>query len=407
MWRHLAANALTLFVVALFLAGGAVAWGARQWSAPGPLASAICLRVPSGATMRAVGQDLAGQGAIASPTLFRLGADYAELSSRLKAGSYLLPEGASMRDIAGIVTEGGANTCGTEVVLRVGVTRNVAELRELDPATETFAELAAWDPATEPAPPDFARVAAEPDTAWRVVVAEGVTSWQVVQALDAFEALEGDAAAVPAEGTLAPDSYEIARGETVDALLDEMAAAQSAILAEAWANRDPSVPVATPEEALTLASIVEKETSIPEERPVVASVLVNRLREGMRLQFDPTIIYGITRGQGVLDRPITESDIRGATEARLHGEILYNTYQIDGLPPGPIANPGRDSILAALNPADTTYLYFVADGSGGHAFATTLAEHNANVERWRAVEAERAAAAEAAEPAQGAPTATP
>ena len=171
-----------------------------------------------------------------------------------------------------------------------------------------------------------------------------------------------------------------------------MQQAQESVLARAWEERAPDLPFTTPEEALTLASIVEKETAIAEERPVVASVLVNRIEEGMRLQFDPTIIYGITRGQGVLDRPIRQSDIEGATERELHGEVAYNTYVVDGLPAGPIANPGRAAIEAALRPADTDYLYFVADGSGGHAFAETLDEHNANVARWREIEAQREAA---------------
>jgi UPF0755 protein len=173
----------------------------------------------------------------------------------------------------------------------------------------------------------------------------------------------------------------------VAALVEQMASAQSRILAEEWAGRAEGLPVATPQEALILASIIEKETAIADERPLVASVLVNRLRQGMRLQFDPTIIYGITRGEGILDRPIRQSDIDGTTERRAHGAILYNTYQIDGLPAGPIGNPGRASIHAALNPAETDYLFFVADGTGGHAFAATLQEHNRNVELYRSLQA--------------------
>jgi UPF0755 protein len=277
------------------------------------------------------------------------------------------------------------------VVYRVGVTRNLAEVRELDPATDTFVERAEFAfPSDEPRPPEYEAVRAEPDTTYRLVVAEGVTSWQIVQALNGLDILEGDVAEVPAEGTLAPDSYAIEPGLTVASVIDRMASSQDRILAEAWAARAEGLPFDTPEEALTLASIVEKETAIAEERPVVASVLVNRIAQGMRLQFDPTIIYGITRGEGVLDRPIRQSDIDGATERELWGEVAYNTYVIDGLPAGPIANPGRAAIQAALSPADTSYLYFVADGSGGHAFAETLDEHNANVARWREIEAERA-----------------
>ena len=169
-----------------------------------------------------------------------------------------------------------------------------------------------------------------------------------------------------------------------------MRAAQDATLTAAWDARPFGLPYQTPEEALTMASIVEKETGIPEERRRVAAVFVNRLREGMRLQTDPTVIYGVTNGREVLDRGLRRSELDRKTP--------YNTYQIDGLPPGPIANPGKAAIEAALNPDDSAYLYFVADGSGGHAFARTLAEHEANVARWR--EIERAQGAETETPVQ-------
>ncbi|TNC73415.1 endolytic transglycosylase MltG [Rubellimicrobium roseum] len=388
MWRHVAANALTFLTVGLFLLAGLVTWGVQQYSAPGPLAEAICLRVPAGATMRRISDDLAERGAIASPTVFRLGADYTERSGQEKQGSFLIPASASMDEITAIVTEGGPSTCGTEVVYRIGVARTLAEVRERDLAGDGFTELAEFQPGLDPIPAAYEQVKAESDTTYRVVMAEGVTSWQVVQALNALDVLEGDVEEVPAEGMLAPDSYAITPGTPVADVIARMQSAQETFLAQAWENRAEGLPFDTPEEALTLASIVEKETAIPEERPIVASVLVNRIEQGMRLQFDPTIIYGITRGQGLLDRPIRESDIAGATEAELHGEVLYNTYVVNGLPAGPIANPGRPAIEAALNPAATDYLYFVADGSGGHAFAETLDEHNENVIRWRQIEAE-------------------
>jgi UPF0755 protein len=163
-------------------------------------------------------------------------------------------------------------------------------------------------------------------------------------------------------------------------LLVQMQARQEAILMEAWANRAENLPISTPQEALILASIIEKETGQAEERGVVASVFTNRLRQGMRLQTDPTVIYGVTEGQGVLGRGLRRSELDRVTP--------WNTYQIDGLPPTPIANPGRASIEAALNPDDTKYIFFVADGTGGHAFAETLAEHNRNVARWREIEAD-------------------
>ena len=219
------------------------------------------------------------------------------------------------------------------------------------------------------------------DIRWRVTLAEGVTSWQVVDALKRAEFLTGEIAAVPPEGTLAPDSYEVTRGADRADLLAEMAERQTAVLAELWATRAEGLPYDTPEEALIMASIVEKETGIADERKQVASVFVNRMRQGMRLQTDPTVIYGVTRGEGVLGRGLRQSELRRETP--------WNTYVIDGLPPTPIANPGRLSIEAALNPDVTEYLYFVADGSGGHAFGRTLEEHNTNVARWREIEAQR------------------
>jgi UPF0755 protein len=388
MWKHIAANALTLLIVLLFLAAGAILWGVGRYSAPGPLTAAICLRVEPGANMRGVSDDLAEQGAITSPALFRMGVDYAGLSGDLKQGSFLISEGTSMAEVADIITRGGQSTCGTEIVYRVGIARVLAEVRELDPATDRFVELAQFNPATDPVPPEYADRRERPDTRFRIAVAEGVTSWQVMTALNSLDVLDGDVTVVPAEGALAPDSYEVTPGTPVADVLARMESAQAQILAEEWAERGEDVPVSTPEEAMVLASIIEKETAIAEERPLVSSVLVNRIRQGMRLQFDPTIIYGITRGIGILDRPISNADIDGRTEAVLHGEIAYNTYQIDGLPAGPIANPGRAAIEAALNPAQTDLLFFVADGTGGHAFAATLEEHNANVARLREIEAQ-------------------
>jgi UPF0755 protein len=194
--------------------------------------------------------------------------------------------------------------------------------------------------------------------------------------------LEGEVEEIPAEGTLAPDSYEMRAGDSRSDLLAQMAERQAARLAEAWSNRVDGLPIETPEEALILASIIEKETGVPEERRTVASVFVNRLNRGMRLQTDPTVIYGVTEGRGALGRGLRQSELRQETP--------WNTYVIDGLPPTPIANPGLASIEAALDPETTDLVYFVADGTGGHAFARTLDEHNQNVARWRAIEAERA-----------------
>ncbi len=383
MWRHVASNVLSLAVVMLVVAGGLVAWARAQYVEPGPLAQAICVEIAPGETMRGVSDDLAAQGAIGSAQIFRIGADYADRAQDLKAGSFLVPERASMEEIVGIVTRGGQSTCGTEIVLRIGVTEVEVRVRELNPTTGGFEVREAFDPLTVAAPAGYAEVRAGSDTRYRVALAEGVTSWQVVQGLAAAEFLGGEIVEVPPEGALAPDSYEVTAGADRREVLNRMTEVQSARLTEAWENRADGLPLETPEEALILASIVEKETGVAEERRQVASVFANRLRRGMRLQTDPTVIYGITGGEGTLGRGLRRSELDRATP--------YNTYAIDGLPPGPIANPGRESILAAVNPDSTDYLYFVADGTGGHAFARTLDEHNANVAAWRRIEAEATA----------------
>ncbi|MCO4826964.1 MULTISPECIES: endolytic transglycosylase MltG [Lentibacter] len=383
MWRHIASNALTMLIVAIFLLGGLILWGQTEYSAEGPLEEQICLRVERGSNVNRVSKTLEDQGAITSGMLLRVGMDYADLTGDLKAGSYLVPAKSTMKDIADIITRGGASTCGTEIVYRIGVTQLSNLVRELDPATSTYIEKAKFDPAAEEAPAEYLDVRDRADTRFRIAVAEGVTSWQIVEGLKRISLLDGDVSEVPAEGSLAPQSYEVKKGDKREELLAEMAERQDSILAEAWENRVEGLPVNSPEEALILASLIEKETGVAEERRQVASVFVNRLRLGMKLQTDPAVIYGITLGQGVLGRGLRRSELRAATP--------YNTYVIDALTPTPIANPGRASIEAALDPDSTDYIFFVADGTGGHAFAVTLAEHNANVARWRQIEAERAA----------------
>ncbi len=381
MWRSLASNMLTVLVAALFLMGGLILWGQSQYRAEGPLESAICLRVERGSNMARVSRDLEEQGAVSRGIILRLGADYANKTSQLKAGSFLVEPGASMQEIVDQVTRGGASTCGTEIVYRVGVTRTLAQVRELDPATNAFVERAEFNPAEGEVPEIYKQKRAERDTRYRIALAEGVTSWQVVEALEAMDVLDGDVPDRPAEGMLAPDSYEIVPGTQRVALLGQMQQAQEARIAAAWEKRQPGLPLASPEEMLILASIIEKETGVPEERGQVASVFVNRLERGMRLQTDPTVIYGLTRGEGVLGRGLRQSELRKATP--------WNTYVIEGLPPTPIANPGLASLEAAVNPDSTDFVFFVADGTGGHAFAETLEEHNRNVAKWRQIEAER------------------
>ncbi len=229
--------------------------------------------------------------------------------------------------------------------------------------------------------PAFDKFKDEPDTRHRLALAEGVTSWQVVQALNAVPVLRGDITEIPDEGSLAPNSYEVRAGDTRASVIDRMRQDQALILQEAWENRQADLPYKTPQEALIMASIIEKETALAEERRTISSVFVNRLRRDMPLQTDPTVIYGITKGQGILGRGLRRSELRANTP--------WNTYTNKGLPVTPIANPGEASIKAALDPDGAEFIFFVADGTGGHAFAKTLAEHNQNVAKWRAIEAQR------------------
>jgi UPF0755 protein len=238
----------------------------------------------------------------------------------------------------------------------------------------------------------------------KVTLAEGLTSYQMVEKLMAHPELKGEITEIPPEGSLLPDTYKFGRDDTRQDIIERMRAAQAKFLAKVWATRDENIVVTTPEEALILASIVEKETGIADERPRIAAVFENRLRKNMRLQSDPTIIYGLVGGKAVLDHPLQQEEV--------DRETAYNTYKINGLPPTPIANPGRAAIEAVLRPAKTKDLYFVADGTGGHVFAASLDEHNRNVFKWRKVEREiRAkeaaeAAAQAAQAAAGGEVAT-
>jgi UPF0755 protein len=385
MWRSIASNALTLFIVVLIGLAALVAWGRNEFVKPGPLAQPICLQVERGASLSAVSRNLEERGAVTDARIFRIGADYADRAEALKFGSYLVPAGASMEEVLEAVTASGRSTCGRDVNFRIGIARADVVLSELDLATNDFIEVARFDAAEVP-PPEYTEVADDPDLRFRVTVAEGVTSWQIVDALKKADFLAGSLETVPPEGTLAPDSYEVERGAERGSVLTEMTGRQEATLAAAWEERDEGLPYDTPEEALIMASIIEKETSVPEERGRVASVFVNRMRQGMRLQTDPTVIYGITRGEGVLGRGLRQSELRRETP--------WNTYVIDGLPPTPIANPGAEAIKAAMSPDTTDFLFFVADGTGGHAFAETLDEHNENVARWREIEAQQGAEGE-------------
>jgi UPF0755 protein len=393
MAKALASGALSLLVLILIGFAGFMGWARDTFVGQGPLNAAICFEVPRGANLTRVTAALHGAGAISHPQIFRIGAGYLELADDLKFGSYVLAAGISMQDVLAAITEGGQSTCGREKNFRIGVTGADIVLRAVDPATSGYIEVAKYDPLLEPAPAVLDTPEWQSDVRLRVTLAEGVTSWQVVEALKAAPFLTGDLGDVPPEGSLAPDSYEITEGTARADILAQMAARQETVLEQAWAARADGLPYKTPQEALIMASIVEKETGVAAERKKVASVFLNRIDQGMRLQTDPTVIYGITLGQGVLGRGLRRSELDRPTP--------YNTYQIDGLPPTPIANPGALSIEAALNPETTPYIFFVADGTGGHAFAVTLREHNENVARWREIEAKMAAEAEAAGEAAG------
>jgi UPF0755 protein len=289
-----------------------------------------------------------------------------------------------MQDVVALLTTSGQSTCGQDVNLRIGVAGTEIVLRGYDAKVDGYAEVAKFDPAVGPVPQAYLEAASDADLRWRVTLAEGVTSWQVVESLKLADFLSGDIKAVPLEGALAPGSHEVEKGFERKDLVGEMQSSQAETLAELWAKRADGLPYASPEEAMIMASIVEKETGVASERAKVASVFLNRLAKGMKLQTDPTVIYGVTKGEGVLGRGLRQSELKKETP--------WNTYVILGMPVTPICNPGREAIEAALHPDTTDYLYFVADGMGGHAFATNLVDHNKNVAKYRALEAARAKA---------------
>lgn len=331
------------FALAGVLVAGGVFYAYQQFTIPGPLAEKRVFIVEQGLGTPDIGLALETNGIINNGRIFTGMAYATGARGRLKAGEYEFAAQSSMQEVMELIASGKSIT-------------------------------------------------------YKLSVPEGFTSEMAVARVNANEVLTGPPAAVPAEGTIMPDTFVFRRGMTRQKLVEDMQAAQTKLLDELWAKRVAVPEIATKEQAVVLASIVEKETGIAAERPVIASVFINRLKKGMRLQSDPTIIYGIAGGKGRLDRSLTRADIEAETP--------YNTYRIKGLPPGPIANPGRAALEAVLNPQTTEYLYFVADGSGGHAFASTLEEHNRNVKTWREI-AGNAAAAVAAEGSEEVPEEAP
>jgi len=321
--KRLFAGVLVPALLLLAAGGGLLYSGYDRLRRPGPLLEDRQLVIPRGVGLNDISGMLAKAHVIDDPLLFRLGVELFGGGGTLRAGEYRFGPAMSALQVMQLILRG-------ETVLR------------------------------------------------RVTLAEGLTTTEMLRQLDAVEGLEGAITLAPREGRLLPETYYFSYGDQRDEIVRRMTGAMRKTLDQLWPGRAPDLPLKSKEEALVLASIIEKETSVDSERGLVASVFVNRLKKGMRLQSDPTVVYGITNGSGPLGRPLLRSELDGATP--------FNTYVISGLPPGPIANPGRASIEAALSPAETSFLYFVADGNGGHAFARTFAEHQRNVDKWRRIQ---------------------
>jgi UPF0755 protein len=320
-------NAVISIFVLLAIATGVVLFiGKQRFEQPGPLPQDRIVNIPHGSGMRDIADVLTQQGVIDQPWIFIGSVLVLKAREDLKAGEYQFKAYASLRDVVATMVEG--------------------------------------------------RVVAH-----QVSIPEGLTSQQVVARLTQDDVLTGTIKEVPREGSLLPDTYNFTRGITRDQMIQRMQQAQQHLVREIWDHRAPDLPLKTVDQLVILASLIEKETGKADERSRVAAVFLNRLKQKMRLQSDPTIIYGLVGGKGTLGRPITRSEIDQPTP--------YNTYQIDGLPPGPISNPGRAALEAAANPARTRELYFVADGTGGHAFAETYEQHQKNVARLRSIETDQ------------------
>ncbi|WP_412545882.1 endolytic transglycosylase MltG [Maricaulis sp. MIT060901] len=320
---------IALVVLALLAAGGVYAgyrWMQDEFAAPGPTAEATVTTLPRGAGLIRIATQLENEGLISDARIFRFAITLDEGDRSLRAGEYEIPAGASM-----------------------------AQIYELLRSGQTVQHP--------------------------ITLAEGLTSAMIVRSLAEEAVLTGEITDPPAEGDLLPETYLVTRGTSRHEIVDRMRRAQDDLLDALWDQRAENLPFETREQAIILASIVEKETGIGGERGEVAGVFVNRLRRGMRLESDPTIIYGISQGEP-LGRGLRRSEIDNPNNA-------WNTYQIPALPPTPIANPGREAIAAVLNPTETSALFFVADGTGGHVFADTYAEHQQNVRRWRQIERQR------------------
>ncbi|MCP5432542.1 MAG: endolytic transglycosylase MltG [Alphaproteobacteria bacterium] len=318
---------IALAFIGVVICGAVLAYGKVRFESPGPATvtgEPTVVLLERGLGVQAIARRLKDAGVITNSRLFWIGTRLRRVDGELKAGEYAIPSRASMREIVAILRGG----------------RSIQ---------------------------------------YPLTVPEGLSIAQVLDLVAGHGALAGEVGEAPPEGSLLPETYLVTRGTTRAEVVARMRKASDEALARLWEGRAEGLPLKSPEEALILASIVEKETGVASERPLVASVFVNRLNRGVSLQSDPTVIYGLTGGRP-LGRPIRQSELERDTP--------YNTYLHAGLPPTPIANPGEASLAAVLDPPKTDYLYFVADGSGGHVFAATLAEHNRNVAKWRAFERE-------------------
>ena len=312
---------VTLVVVVFaFIFGGIAAWFWHEFNAAGPLRDEKIVVIPKGAGTNGIAKVLTDAGVIEYPLVFKIGARLTAEGLPLHAGEFKFPSSVSPRGAMRVLIEG-------KVVLH------------------------------------------------RMTVAEGLTVTEVYDVLTAQPDLEGPVPPKPPEGSLLPETYFFVLGDSRAQIVDRMRSDMSAQLAALWEKRDKDIPLTSPDEAVTLASLVEKETSKDNERARVAAVFYNRMKKGMALQSDPTVIFALTDGKGRLDRTLTTADLKL--------DSPYNTYMIEGLPKGPIANPGLAALKGVLHPAKTKELYFVADGTGGHAFAETLDQHNKNVAKWR------------------------
>ena len=315
---------ITLILLSMIAAGGTYIYGKQKIEAPGPLREDKVVNIPSRAGVTDIADTLQREGVIDNNRWAFIGAVFAlRARSDLKPGEYQFQKNASLRDVIGTIVDG-------KVVQH------------------------------------------------SVTVPEGLTSEQIIARLSENDIFTGSVREIPREGTLLPETYKFPRGTPREQVIARMQQAQKRVLAEIWDRRNQEIPIKTPEQLVTLASIIEKETGRADERSRVAAVFVNRLRQKIKLQSDPTIIYGLVGGRGTLGRPIKRSEILQPSP--------YNTYVVDGLPPGPIANPGRASLEAAANPARTRDLFFVADGTGGHAFSDSYDQHAKNVAKLRAME---------------------